>query len=151
MINIRSCNYFISLMEDRMKKGEITGAAADIDHYLGEFYFFRAYEYFRLLTKLGDVPIMDNVVSNEFSDLVLASTRRPRNEVARFIISDLEKAEGLLKEVAPQVNRLNKDCAALMLARVALFEATWEKYHAKFGCALVPTHLGFPGTKAVFA
>ncbi|MFR2069236.1 MAG: RagB/SusD family nutrient uptake outer membrane protein [Bacteroides nordii] len=144
--DIRSCNYFISLMEDRMKKGEITGAAADIDHYLGEFYFFRAYEYFRLLTKLGDVPIMDNVVSNEFSDLVLASTRRPRNEVARFIISDLEKAEGLLKEVAPQVNRLNKDCAALMLARVALFEATWEKYHAN--TAFVPGNPKWVGTKA---
>ncbi len=127
---IRDCNYFIKLIEERINNGEIAGAEADKYHYLGEFYFFRAYEHFRLLKSFGDAPIIDCVLSNDFTDLVRGSKRRPRNEVARFIISDLEKAKSLMKKVAPHANRLNKDCASLFLARVALFEATWEKYHA---------------------
>ena len=44
---------------------------------------------------------------------------------------------------APVSNRLNKDCAALVKSRTALFEATWEKYHK--GSAFVPGGPGWPG------
>lgn len=141
--NIRKCNYFIQLIEKRLQDNEISGAENDKQHYLGEFYFFRAYEHYRLLRSFGDAPIVDHVLSNGFVDLVQASRRQPRNEVARFIISDLEKAKSMLLSYAPQKNRLNKDCAALMLARVALFEATWEKYHAN--TAFVPGNAKWVG------
>ena len=55
--------------------------------------------------------------------------RRPRNEVARFILSDLDNAYNYMLPTAPVTNRLNRDCAALVKSRVALFEGTWEKYH----------------------
>ena len=42
-------------------------------------------------------------------------------------------------------NRLNKDCAALLKSRVALFEGTWEKYHK--GTARVPGGPGWPGAE----
>lgn len=141
--NLRNCNYFISLIEERMRKGEISGAENEIRHYLGEFYFFRAYEHFRLLRKFGDAPIVDRVLSDDFAELQGACVRQPRNEVARFIISDLEKAKTLLLEKAPQANRLNKDCAAILLARTALYEATWEKYHAN--TAFVPGNAKWVG------
>ena len=44
---------------------------------------------------------------------------------------------------APVTNRLNRDCAALVKSRVALFEGTWEKYHK--GTAFVPGGTGWPG------
>jgi hypothetical protein len=39
--------------------------------------------------------------------------------------------------------RITKNAAILLKARVALFEGTWEKYHA--GTALVPKGTGWPG------
>lgn len=45
-------------------------------------------------------------------------------------------------------HRLNRECALLFKSRVALYEATWEKYHA--GTARVPGGPGWPGDAASF-
>jgi hypothetical protein len=58
-------------------------------HYLGEMYFFRAYIYFTKLVALGDFPILKHWISEDYETVREASKRRPRNEVARFIIQDL--------------------------------------------------------------
>lgn len=71
-----------------------------------------------------------------------ASKRSPRNEVARFILSDLDQAISLMNNNVKKT-RLSKNAALLLKSRVALFEATWEKYHA--GTALVPNGTGWPG------
>ena len=142
---IHNCNYLIALTEQRMAEGVITGKKEDIDHCLGEFYFFRAFDYFRLLKSLGDVPIFREVLSDNHEELIIKSKREPRNEVARFIIEDLEKARGLLEEKSPEIGRINRDCASILLARVALFEATWERYHA--GTAFVPGNPKWVGAK----
>lgn len=142
---IRDCNYYIKLIPERMADKQIVGNEDQINHYLGEFYFFRAFDYFRLLTKIGDAPIIKDVISDEHASLVKNSKRAPRNEVARFILEDLKKAESLMLNKAPQVGRLYKDCATFMIARVALFEATWEKYHA--GTAFVPGNAKWVGHK----
>ena len=144
--DLREINYFIALIEERMKAGVISGPKADINHYLGEFYFFRAYEHFRLLKSFGDAPIINKVPSDNEEELKLVSIRQPRNEVARFAIDDLITACGLLQPTAPQMNRLNRACAQLMLARVALLEATWEKYHAN--TVFVPGNPKWFGAKA---
>ena len=57
-----------------------------------------------------------------------ASKRSPRNEVARFILSDLDKAITLLKAKNMPTTRINADAAILLKSRVALFEGTWLKY-----------------------
>lgn len=141
--NIRSINYFITTVVPRIEKGEITGDEKKIKHYLGEMYFFRAYEYFNKLVQLGDFPIIMTLVGDSYNEIREASMRRPRNEVARFIIGDLDKAYELMLDNPPMTNRLTKDCAALMKSRVALFEGTWEKYHK--GTARVPGGPGWPG------
>lgn len=134
--NIRNLNYFIKRMKANMAAGEVTGSTELINHYLGEAYFFKAYDYFRLLTNYGDVPIIEDVLSEDYNELIKASKRAPRNEVARYILTLLNQSKELMMQTAPQQGRLSKDAALLMKARVALYEATWEKYHA--GTAFVP-------------
>lgn len=140
---IRAANYFIQTVTERYEKGEITGLDANIKHYIGEVYFFRAYVYFKALQDLGDFPIIDELLPDDYQAIRTASQRRPRNEVARHILTDLDKAYEYMLPTAPVSNRLNKDCAALIKSRVALFEGTWEKYHK--GTEFVPGGPGWPG------
>ena len=141
--DIRNLNYFINRMNIKIKEGSISGSPEQINHYLGEAYFFKAYDYYRLLVNIGDAPILDNVLSENYNDLILASKRSPRNEVARYILTLLDKSIELMLSTPPQQGRLCKDAALLMKARVALFEATWEKYHQ--GTAFVPGNDKWPG------
>lgn len=137
---LRAINYSIGKME---------GALSELSdqemgrHYLGEAYFFRAWEYFRLLRKYGDLPFLTALMDADEATLTVANKRYPRNEVARFIIMDLEKAASLLREEAPEAGRVCKDAAYALLSRVALFEGSWEKYHA--GTCFVPGNSKWPG------
>ena len=135
-VNLRGINFFINKTKEQMDAGAITGTKEFNDHYWGEGFFFRAYEHFRLLRNYGDAPILEVMLPDDEATLAQASKRRPRNEVARFIIEDLKRAEELMMENAPAEGRLSKDAARLLRARVALYEATWEKYHAN--TAFVP-------------
>lgn len=77
----------------------------------------------------GDFPIVRNTVPDQMESLVEASKRSPRNEVARFIISDLDSAIMLMGSgMGTDKTRLNKETALLLKSRVALFEGTWLKY-----------------------
>lgn len=143
---IRNVNYFISKVRPNMEVGAIGGNVDNIKHYLGEMYFFRALIYFDKLKALGDFPILKQWITEEYDVVREASKRRPRNEVARFIIQDLDSAAYFMKEAAPVSNRLNKKCAYILKSRVALFEGTWEKYHA--GTSRVPGGPGWPGANA---
>ncbi len=145
--NIRACNYFFDNVLPKYEAGEITGSSDQIKHYIGEMYVIRAYNYFTKLVKYGDLPIIETALQDNKDELLAASVRRPRHKVARFIIGDLVKAEELLMESAPGgKNRISRDVAYLLHARVALFEATWEKYHR--GTAFVPGGKGWPGKDA---
>lgn len=135
--NLRGINYFINRVNSQLNGGGgITGSEEYINHYLGEGYFFRAWEHFRLLRNFGDVPILTTMLSDNQAELTEATRRQPRNEVARFIIRDLEIADSLMLADPPQDGRLCKDAAMMLMARVALYEGTWERYHA--GTAFVP-------------
>ena len=74
------------------------------------------------------------------------SKRQPRNKVARFIIEDLDRAIELMSLTTDNgKNRLTKNVALLFKSRVALFEATWLKYHK--GTDRVPGGPGWPGAQ----
>ena len=133
---LRSINYYINKVEEKLAAGQLTSQPAMVNHYLGEGYFFRAYDYFRLLRNFGDVPIITSMLSDDQALLSEKSKRYPRNEVARQIIADLDKAIGLLQDKAPESGRIVRDAALLLKARVALYEGTWERYHA--GTCFVP-------------
>ena len=143
---IRDCNYFISRATGKYSRGEIRGSDANIRHYIGEMYFFRAYLYFQKLMSVGDFPIIKRVLTDNYDELTEANKRSPRNEVARFILADLDSAILLMRPTPPAANRLTKNVALLFKSRVALYEGTWLKYHA--GTARVPKGPGWPGANA---
>jgi len=142
--NIYQANYFLSTVVPRWKAGGIVGNADNIRQYIGEMYFIRAVEYFKKLQSLGDFPIIKTVYPDEKEILIQVSKRQPRNEVARFILSDLDSAALLLK-TSPDAtkNRISKLCAQLIKSRVALYEGTWLKYFK--GTAFVPNGPNWPG------
>ena len=142
--NIYALNYFIETVTPRYEEVSISGSAENIEQYLGEAHFLRALEYFYRLRTLGDFPIVENTLSDNMEELTEASVRKPRNEVARFILEDLDKAIELSTN-SPAKTRITRNAALVLKSRVALFEATWEKYHA--GTALVPNGSGWPGAE----
>lgn len=143
--NIRHCNYFFDQVLPKFEAGAISGSEANIRHYIGEMYVLRAYNYFNMLQNIGDCPIVETALPDVEETLIEASMRRPRHKVARFILDDLSKAIEFLSESGPGgKNRITKDVAYLLRSRVALYEATWEKYHA--GTAFVPGGSGWPGS-----
>ena len=133
---IRDINLFLKTVEGRLNS--ISGPKEEINQVLGEAYFFRAYHYFGKLQTYGDYPIVKEALPN-----IEQAKRQPRNEVARFILSDLDKAIELLKESTPRKQRISKMAARLFRSRVALFEGTFEKYHA--GSGRVPGDATWPG------
>lgn len=144
---IRHCNYFLEQVLPKYNAGAIQGSASNIKHYIGEIYVLRAYAYFDKLQSIGDCPIVEEVLPDQESVLVEASKRQPRHKVARFILSDLDKAIGLLSETSPAgKNRISLNVAHLLRSSVALYEGTWLKHHK--GTAFVPGGAGWPGNSA---
>ncbi|CAI9430062.1 SusD family [Candidatus Ornithobacterium hominis] len=141
---IRDMNYFFDKTLPKYEAGKITGNETWIKHYIGEAYFLRAKEYFGKLKTFGDFPIITKVLKDEKEELIEASKRRPRNEVARFILQDLDKAIELLQSSpVSNKNRISKEVAQLLKSEVALYEGTWLKNFK--GTAFVPGGPGWPG------
>ncbi len=122
---VRETNWFL----DHVDQAE--GDETEINQYIGEGYFFRAYYYFNLLIRYGDVPIFDTYFDDKDTELIFKG-QDPRNEVAEFIISDLTTAATLLQSFPDIASspRVSREVAQLLMARVALYEGTWERYHA---------------------
>lgn len=142
---IYKCNYFLKYAQEKLEAGRITGTRVNIDQSFGEVYFFRAFEYFKKLQRIGDFPIVTEPLPNEMAPLIEASKRQPRTEVAKFILADLDKAILLLKDNPDggRKNRISKYAAYMLKSRVALYEGTWMKYFK--GTAFVPGGAGWPG------
>ncbi len=146
---IYRCNYFFEQVLPKFgdnldgSQNTIGGNLPDVKHYIGEMYFLRASEYFKKLQLFGDFPIIETPEPDNMEVLREASKRMPCNEVARFIISDLDKAISLMGDENMATTRINKDVALLLKSRVALFEGTWLKYFK--GTAFVPNGEGWPG------
>lgn len=143
--DIYNCNYFLGDVLPKWASGKITGNQENIKHYIGEVYFLRAYAYFKRLMAVGDFPIVKTIMPDDKGVLTEASKRSPRNDVARFILSDLDSATLLMKDVSPdgRKNRLWRACSQLLSSRVALFEASWLKNFK--GTAFVPKGPEWPG------
>ena len=145
---VRVFNYFINNVEKQLESGTLT-ADADVKNYLGEAYFFRALVYFRMMALYGDLPVITDVLPDENNVIVENSQRTPRNEVARFILNDLDKAiEMCYPRSQFNGQRVNREAALLIKSRVALFEGTFEKYHR--GSGRVPGDANWPGAKMTY-
>ncbi len=141
---VRVWNHFINTAQCNKIKGEISGDESLINNYIGEGHFFRALAYYRILAYFGDAPIITEVIPDIDDVIVENSIRSPRNEVARFIIADLDTAISMLGDrTLFSGQRVNKQAAQLFKSRVALFEGTFERYHR--GSGRVPGDANWPG------
>lgn len=87
---------------------------------LGEAYFLRAFNYFKLVRQYGGVPI--KLVPSEVVELEF--TRNTEAEVYDQILSDFRQAYELLPSEAAQQGRITRWAAAHFLAKVHLFRAS---------------------------
>jgi len=120
---IRSVNF---LLDNYQKSKEIDKA----EPYVGEAKFFRAFFYFeQFLKKFGGVPWVGTQLSLTSEELY--APRLPRNQIADSILTDLDWAIAKIPSFNVQsTGRVSKEVAMLYKARIALYEGTWEKYHA---------------------
>ena len=110
-----------------LQKAESYGNQSDIEQYIGEAKFFRAYCYFELLQLYGDVIITKKPLN--VTDPEMKVARNDRSEVVDFMIQDLKDAAGQLPLTSAVENgRVGSEGAWAFLSRVALYEGTWQKF-----------------------
>ena len=119
---VRRINYFL---ENYSRVDEDWNV---VKQYVGEAYFFRSLFYYNKLRTFGDLPWISNVL-NEKSE-ILYEGRLSRDIVVDSIMVDMNKAVEYLPKRGTYTGRLTKETAMLLQARIALYEGTWEKYHA---------------------
>lgn len=122
---VRSINYFFENYETVAEEYEFE----DYKQYVGEAYFFKALIYHNLVRSYGDIQWYDKVLGT--SDEALFDTRDPRDYVTDRILACLDTAAMYLpEEKTAGAARVNKWMALLMQSRIALYEGSWQKYHA---------------------
>ncbi|ANE53299.1 hypothetical protein SY85_03660 [Flavisolibacter tropicus] len=92
--------------------------------------FLKALRYHGMVAAFGDVPWYSHVISDK--DTV--ELYKPRDSRALVVDSIMALIDTSIKYLKPRatvgVNRINKETALIYKSRVALYEATWAKYHA---------------------
>lgn len=92
--------------------------------------FFRAYFYFDMVKRFGDVPWYSEVISDKDWDK-LQAPRTPRTVVLDSVMADINYAIDHLPEVKT-VNEISRWTALALKSRICLFEGTFRKYHTEF-------------------
>jgi hypothetical protein len=114
-----------------LEKGVKVQAAEDVKNsFFGEARFFRAYSYFMLMQKYGDVPLVLKTLAPNDPDLKMGRTDRAA--IINAIYDDLDYAATWLPTRAAlpvaQYGRITKSTAYALKARVALYVGTWLKF-----------------------
>ncbi|MDR1342725.1 MAG: RagB/SusD family nutrient uptake outer membrane protein [Prevotellaceae bacterium] len=121
---LRDINYFFANYR------KASGDQSEINRYVGEALFFRAIFYYDKLRRFGDLPIYKGLLNLGDTE-ELYKKRDSRREVVEWLVDDLDTAALYLPPKKSSGNgRVNKETAMLLQARIALYEGTWEKYHA---------------------
>lgn len=122
---VRSINYFFDNYERVAENYDLD----EYKQYLGEAYFFKALIYSNLVKSYGDIQWYDSELGT--SDEALYNPRDPRTFVTDRILACLDTAAMYLSEEKTNGDaRVNKWMALLIQSRIALYEGTWQKYHA---------------------
>lgn len=123
--DLRQCNMIIQKAET------YEGNKADIERYVAEARFFRAYTHWRLMKKFNDIPIVTKVLDIDSPELY--GSRMKQKEVEDFILSELDEVASLLPLQSglldSEKGRVTQGTTFALKARVALFAGTWAKYH----------------------
>ncbi|MDR1102554.1 MAG: RagB/SusD family nutrient uptake outer membrane protein [Tannerella sp.] len=121
---LRDINYFMDHYPS------VEASPDKVNPYVGEALFFRSIFYFNKLRTFGDVPWITTTVGIDSDELT--APRTPRSQVAEAILQELDRAVEYLptRGSGTYTGRITKEVALALQARIALYEGTWEKYHA---------------------
>ena len=112
------------------KSAGVKGDVVLIKKAMGEASFFRAWAYFELVKRYGDVPLI--LRTFDIQDTLATAHRTPRAQVIKAIYNDLDFAAANCPDVAAQpaaeYGRITSGAALAFKSRVALFEGTREKF-----------------------
>lgn len=122
--DLRNINYFL----EHYQQAQITDEAKN--HYAGIARFFRAWFYYNMVKKFGDVPWYGKTM--DVSDVDLYKPRDSRTLVMDSVLKDLNFAAANIR--APKDNTsslITRSVALAFKSRVCLFEGTFRKYHTE--------------------
>jgi len=139
---IRNANYMI----ETLPKYKSNFSEQQVENWLGEAYFARAYYYFGLVKRYGGVPIITSV--QNYPEQSLEELKVPRNtedQVWTQIEADLDKAMEMLNADKSSNTRANKYVAEALKSRTMLYAGTIAKY----GTVQLNGLVGIPKDKAV--
>lgn len=97
-------------------------------HWRSVGYFFRAYQYFKLLSAYGGIPWIDHVLADSETDIIFGK-RDSRDFIAGKILEELQYAEKNINLEGDGENTITPTIVQALLSRFCLFEGTWRKYH----------------------
>ncbi len=145
-ILIRAAN---NIIEKAPRASENTSAAV-IDRYVAEARFFRAWGYYTLVQRYGNVPLILKILDDNSPELTAPAS--PREEIISQIYQDLDFAASKLPTMAAlgtaNFGRISNTGALAFKARVALFEGTRSKFH-NYGDSKTHLTLAVAAAKAV--
>ncbi len=122
---LRQVNYFLENYQ------KAVASQAVKNHYVGVARFFRAWFYFDMVKKFGDVPWYGStILPNDDGDLYKA--RDPRQLVMDSVMSDLKFAADNINPTGPS-GTITKWSALALMARVGLHEGTFRQYQGISG------------------
>jgi len=127
---ISRANLAISYLTDAAVTTKIGIDPTVKDRRLGEVYFLRAFYYFDLVNKFGDVPLLLKPLSN-FSEAYSVAKRETKANVYAQISADLAQAKTLMpssKFSDPAEHwRASKGAVLALQAKVALYNQKWTE------------------------
>ena len=116
----------VNIMLSHLDGSKLT--AKEKAHWRSVGYFFHAWWYMELVSKYGDVPWINTVLTDESEEAY--GPRTPRAEVVDSIISRLEYAAANIGDTSKDGdNALTANAIKAALSRFLLREGTWAKYH----------------------
>jgi hypothetical protein len=124
---LRGVNYLLQNLQD------VSGAEADIQHFVGIARFFRAHFYIGMVNTYSDVPWTNKALDSDDPDVYKPCD--PRTLVVDSIMADLEFAVANIKTTMGNRTRVNKYIALTLLSRFCLYEGTFRKYHPELNLA----------------
>ncbi|KQS33887.1 RagB/SusD family nutrient uptake outer membrane protein [Dyadobacter sp. Leaf189] len=123
--SLRNINYFLANSGKCQDKNAVA-------KYNGIARFFRAYFYFNMVKRFGDVPWYSATIEVEDEEM-LTKARDPRTLVMDSVMADLEYATlALGGTTTRQVNTITKWTVLALKSRIGLYEGTFRKYHTEF-------------------
>lgn len=122
---LRNINYFIN----NCRSGNVNPSI--VNKYVGAARFFRAFFYFSMVARFGDVPWYSDVISPN-DDKALLKPRDSRVMIIDSVLNDIDYAINNLDSSKSSVNKVNKWTALALKSRICLFEGSFRKYHTEF-------------------